>query len=393
MRSARALGHLALLGVVACSRSGEVLRPADGGGPVVLHASDVRLSTGQYHACAVMGGAMACWGDDGDGRLGVPASGTGAGQGPVVVAGSGPWLAPAAGGSHSCGLAVDGSVSCWGGNASGQLGAGDLTPSNDPRPVTLPDKAVDLRTGFDHTCALLADASLWCWGYNREGQLGLGDQYPGPDYPAPVRVGDGGDWVFVATGQGHSCGIRSPGTLHCWGRNTDGELGQGFTNPEELRAPIQVGIDTDWVEVSCGQGTTCARKRDGSLSCWGTMSSGALGVGDVAPRLTPARVPTGSDWLGISTNTLHTCGLRATGTIWCAGRDTEGQSGSADLADVLPNMQQADPNGGWLELRTGRFFTCARKADDSIWCIGTNTAHELAADPAVDRSYLMLRAR
>ena len=375
-----------------CAVKGEVLRlSGDSGPPVVLHASSVRLSAGQSHACAVSAGALVCWGADGDGRLGV-APGSGAGQGPVTVSG-GPWVAPAAGGSHSCGLAADGRVLCWGGNDLGQLGAGDLVASAAPRPVWLRDIAVELRSNFDHTCALLADASLWCWGANLEGQLGQDDRFPGTDQPAPVQVGANRDWIFVATGQGHTCGIRSPGALYCWGRNTDYELGQGSANPEQVRVPIRVGGDDDWVEVTCGQGQTCARKRDGGIACWGNMTSGALAQGDVAARPAPARVPVYADWLGVATNTFHTCGLRGGGEIWCAGRNSEGQLGSANLLEALPSMQAADPSPGWLEVRTGRFFTCARKPDDSVWCIGTNSERELNADASITRSSVMLRAR
>ena len=391
--AASRVSSLALLASAGCARSGEVLRPTDGGGPVVLQVSDVRLSTGQEHACSVTGGMLFCWGDDTDGKLGVAASGAGTGQPPVMVAG-GPWIAPAAGQAHSCALATDGSVACWGGNTAGQLGSGDLTPSNDPRVVQLPARAVDVRTAFDHTCALLVDASLWCWGYNWEGQLGQGDVHPGVDHPTPIQVGGDRDWVFVSTGQGHSCGIRSPGRLYCWGRNTDGQIGQGDIQPQQFRSPTQVGADADWVEVSAGQGTTCARKRDGSAHCWGSMASGTLAVGDLNPRYTPARVPAFDDWLQIANGTFQTCGVRTGGEIWCAGRNTEGQIGGTDLVDAIPSMQRADPTTGWVEVRAGRFFTCARKADDSVWCIGRNDTRQLGADPAtVDRSATMLRVR
>jgi len=43
--------------LAGCTRSGEVLWPADGGGPVVLNLTDVRLSAGFGHACAVAPGA------------------------------------------------------------------------------------------------------------------------------------------------------------------------------------------------------------------------------------------------------------------------------------------------------------------------------------------------
>lgn len=381
-------GALLLVGVGACTRAGDVLGPA---GPVVLHASGVRLATGDVHACAVAGGALTCWGNDADGRLGAAAGAAGA-QRRVSVPGT--WLVPAAGSHHSCALAVDGSVSCWGANDQGQLGAGDLVASSNARPVRLPAEAIELRTQFEFTCALLTDASLWCWGANREGQLGQGDRYPGADQPSPVQVGSERDWIHVGTGQGHGCGIRAPGALYCWGRNTEGELGQGATQPQEFRAPVQVGTDRDWIEVACAQGTTCARKGDHSLWCWGTMGSGALAVGDVAPRLVATRVPVYTDWLSVMTNAFHTCGLRTGGQIWCAGRNTEGQLGSPDTLDAIPNMLLADPSSGWVEVAAGRFFTCARKADDSVWCAGQNSDGQLGSDPAtLSRSNMFVRAQ
>ena len=391
-RGALALASVAFaLAVGACTRSGEVLRPADGGGPVVLHLTDVRVAAGFGHACAVTGGALHCWGDDGDGRLGVAAGDAGMGAPPVTVAG-GPWVAPATGSAHTCALAVDGGVWCWGGNANGQLGSGDRTARAEPRQVSLPAKAIDVRSAFEFTCALLTDASVWCWGYNLEGQLGLGDTHPGDDHLEPIQLGTARDWVFVATGQGHGCGIRSPGTLYCWGRNTESQLGQGVTQPQQMRAPVQVGSDADWVAVGCSQSTTCARKRNGTLWCWGAQPSGALAVGDVAPRLVPALVPDFADWSEATVGTFHTCGLRAGGEIWCAGRNTEGQIGAPDFVDALPNMMRADPTTGWIEVRAGRFFTCARKADESVWCMGVNTSRELSVDPAtLGRSGTMLR--
>jgi len=43
-------------------------------------------------------------------------------------------------------------------------------------------------------------------------------------------------------------------------------------------------------------------------------------------------------------------------------------------------------------VRAGRFFTCARKADESVWCMGSNSNGQLGADPtALDRSAEMVR--
>ena len=55
-------------------------------------------------------------------------------------------------------------------------------------------------------------------------------------------------------------------------------------------------------------------------------------------------------------------------------------------------MLRSDPTSGWVEVRAGRMFTCARKADDSIWCLGVNRERELGMDPAtLDHSATMVR--
>ena len=59
----------AALALAGCVDRGQVLGP---GTPVVLQVSPVRLALGREHACAVVGGALACWGLDDDGQLGTP---------------------------------------------------------------------------------------------------------------------------------------------------------------------------------------------------------------------------------------------------------------------------------------------------------------------------------
>ena len=92
-----------------------------------------------------------------------------------------------AGGSFSCALLDNGFIKCWGHNSYGQLGLGDRSNrggSANEMGDNLP--AVSLGTGRTvksissgayHTCALLDDGSVKCWGRNNEGQLGLGDTF------------------------------------------------------------------------------------------------------------------------------------------------------------------------------------------------------------------------
>ena len=47
------------------------------------------------------------------------------------------------------------------------------------------------------------------------------------DKSKPTQVGTGKKWKAVAAGETFSCGLRSDGTLWCWGENYGGSLGVG----------------------------------------------------------------------------------------------------------------------------------------------------------------------
>jgi hypothetical protein len=74
-----------------------------------------------------------------------------------------------AGLAHACALHSSGRVSCWGDNGVGQVG---VPLANTPesgvftRPVWVADlpPAKHVEAGFQHTCAMARDDTLWCWG-------------------------------------------------------------------------------------------------------------------------------------------------------------------------------------------------------------------------------------
>src|SRR3990172_8896264 len=80
----------------------------------------------------------------------------------------------AAGWYHTCGMMSDGSVKCWGGNSSGQLGNGTNIYSSSPVTVSGITSAIAIAAGGQHSCALLSSGLVKCWGGNSSGQLGNG---------------------------------------------------------------------------------------------------------------------------------------------------------------------------------------------------------------------------
>jgi alpha-tubulin suppressor-like RCC1 family protein len=397
-RCARAAGHLArrallaLAGLAAagCGFDAYVISAADAGadaGADAVAIADVvadavadlgdatGVFAGQEFTCALDGGRGFCFGANVDGALGSGDDGTHIA--PVAVAAAFGFDALTAGENHACGLQHGtGDVWCWGYNAAGQLGLGDLDARAAPARVPLGQPSRGVAAGYNHTCAIAADQSLWCWGDNTEGQLGQDDAPGAPSAASPVRVGAAADWLAVAGGQGHTCAIEAPGTMWCWGRNTDGETG---TNPslEQVRGPAQVGTFADWVSLDVGQGTSCGLRADGTLWCWGDNSFGQQAAApESAPVPAPRQVGGDADWARVSVDAFSGCAVKADQSLWCWGRNAEGQLGVGDTTDRYQPAQVA-PQTAWAAASVGRFHACAAAAGGGAYCMGENSNGQL----------------
>ncbi|MBK7777954.1 MAG: hypothetical protein IPI43_28220 [Sandaracinaceae bacterium] len=80
---------------------------------------------------------------------------------------------------------------------------------------------------WGRTCAIRGDGTAWCWGRNADGELGDGTQTA---RAVPTRVADFDDVTALAMGASHTCALRASDTIECWGDNQRGQLGDGTTN-------------------------------------------------------------------------------------------------------------------------------------------------------------------
>ena len=159
-----------------------------------------QVSAGAQHTCALVStgsGTVWCWGDDEYGQLGDGTYGDtyGVRTTPVQVEGilgSGFLTGVAqisSGGYHTC-ARISGAVDCWGNDFEGELGDGATLPGSDSStPVSTGLSSVtDIGAGNSHTCAVLASGAVDCWGWNHYGQLGRGTTTDSSS-PAPVDTG------------------------------------------------------------------------------------------------------------------------------------------------------------------------------------------------------------
>jgi alpha-tubulin suppressor-like RCC1 family protein len=296
-------------------------------------ADAVSLASGSYHTCALRAsGGVSCWGSNGVGQLGNGTTSSGATSTPVAVEGLTDAVALVAGGSgHSCALQAGGTVRCWGANGNGQLGDGTTVNSNTSVLVTGLNDAVALASGGDHTCALQSSGSVRCWGFNGFGQLGDGSTVDGT---STVAVSGLTDAVALAAGGLHTCALLASGSVQCWGYNGVGNVGNGTTS-NSVASPAAVTDLTDAVALTANNDHTCAVQASGSVRCWGRNNNGQLGNGGTVDSSTGVAVTGLSDAVAVVAGFYHTCALQASGGMSCWGWNNFGQLGDGTTVDKL----------------------------------------------------------
>ncbi len=290
----------------------------------------IDLASGRNHSCVVRrDGSVACWGYNFDGQLGNGEGGNRSNV-PVAVVSVSRAVMVAAGGNFSCALRSSGSVACWGGNASGQLGNGRQTASPTPVAVTGLTGAVAIAAGQAHACAVKSDGEVVCWGDGKNGQLG---NAAAQTSLTPV-VADGVPAAsLVALGDRSSCALTRTGSVFCWGANELGQIGSGATNANANPSPITVVNIDDATSIAAGRNHTCASRKSGGVVCWGAGASGQLGDGQVrvdggGAQPSVVAVTGLSNATGIGGGGGHGCAPTADDAVQCWGANDRGQLGN-----------------------------------------------------------------
>ncbi len=276
------------------------------------------IVSGAQHQCALAtDGRAFCWGSNFYGERGTEDTvSTSPSTIPRPVLGGLRFERLAAGPEHTCGISATGAAYCWGGSRHGALGDGDSTwhVVTQPQPVAGTRTYLDIAAGDSHTCAVATDGSAWCWGWDYDGELGRGRVGPTHNWSPGQVLAPGLVFASITAGAHHNCALTQAGAAWCWGGNSAGQLGDSTMG--SASSPVQLPVGP-FLEIGAGYYSTCAIAQGTGASCWGggPFEVDWIGVGKTPVTL----VPGGQAFTHLSKGAHSACARGADDAVWCWG--------------------------------------------------------------------------
>lgn len=263
-------------------------------------------------------------------------------------------------------LAPNGTLWALGGSQS-QLAGALPKPTISEIPVqigTKEDWAKIAGGSWGQTIALKTNGTLWGWGGNASGQLTSANP---KQVPAPVQIGTNSNWFDVSCGASHVMGLRKDSTLWLWGQNNYGQIGDGSTHNRLI--PYEITNNFGWRAISASSFNSYAISGDGHLWGWGLSGLGG-GRATNPNEKSPVLLDASTNWISISAGEFHLIALRRDGTIWIRGQNAHIVSPST-TSTPLTNLVQIGSESDWREIRSASEGFFARKNDGSWWVSGS----------------------
>jgi len=245
--------------------------------------------------------------------------------------------------------------------------------------------------GGYHTCALTTAGGVKCWGRDLDGQVGDGADTGNKNTPVDVTGLTSGVQAITA-GWYHTCALTTGGGVKCWGSDDEGQLGD---DPLIIgkHTPVDVqGLGSGIKAIAAGGYHTCALTTGGGVKCWGYDSSGQIGDGN-----NNSDKPTPVDVVGLASGVQSiagglnsTCAVVTGGAVKCWGYGGYGQLANGG---TLPNAPSSNVptdaiglTSGVLQIRGGSNHFCALITGGSVKCWGNGTSGQLGDGLAADTS-------
>lgn len=181
--------------------------------------------------------------------------------------------------------------------------------------------------------------------------------------------------VQMDAGTSSACGVFGSGAVTCWGNGGDYGLGSGSSAHRSSPTAV-VGVTTA-VKVTVGSSFACALLWSGGVQCWGDNSWGQLGTGGFDHPTTAVSVAGLGTVVDIDAGLAHVCATSANGTVKCWGANTTAQLSLQPTQIGVPTPTTVANLSTVEQVAAGGNHTCARRADDTVRCWGSNNQGQL----------------
>lgn len=243
---------------------------------------------------------------------------------------------------------------------------------------------IDVVIAHRHACALTLGGSVWCWGDDEVGETsaGVGDLETcgaAPCRTAPTRVELTGTSkaVALAAGAGFTCARKEDGTVDCWGTNSSGALGRTADEPVVGAVDDLAGATS----LFAGNGFALAGTSTGIVG-WGDNRNGQLQQAPTSGGVPLA--PVTSDIGSLAVGGHHACVLRGA-VVHCWGLN-----GFRQLGRTLPGSEVSSALEGPVDglagtperLVAGASRTCVID-DGALTCWGYDVEGDAGPPTAV----------
>jgi alpha-tubulin suppressor-like RCC1 family protein len=328
-------------------------------------------------------GTVWTWGKNDVGQLGIGTTTNRCSPGTTIGGGT-TWRQVSMGYNHTLAIKIDGTLWSWGCNGNGQLGTGTKTSRSSPGTTAGGGTTwCQICASYSISSSIKTDGTLWTWGRNNNGQLGDGTT---TDRSSPgTTTGGGTTWCQTSTGYKNTFGIKNDGTLWTWGQNNAGALGDGTTTNRCSPGTI-AGGGVNWCHSGAGMYDGIAVKTDGTLWTWGYNTCGQLGDGTTTNRCSPGTTAGGgTTWCQATIWRREASAIKTDGTLWTWGRNNSGQLGDGTTTNRCSPGTTAGGGTTWCQIGSISYMLSAIKTDGTLWTWGCNNCGQLGDGTTTNR--------
>lgn len=242
-------------------------------------------------------------------------------------------------------------------------------------------KITQIAASPTHVLILTNSGEVYGWGRNGNGQLGDGTL--NNQTTSLTRVKNLPSIAAISVGFNTSYALTEQGDLYTWGFESYGELGDGQEYSLHM-VPIKIEGLPQIKQIDGGSSFTVALTNSGDVYTFGNNSLGQLGDGTTVNSLAPLKISGLSNVSAISSDYNDAMALTASGEVYSWGNNSSGQLGdNSKISRSIPVKVSGLPV--IKAFSAGLYHSLALAENGAVYGWGSNQHGQLGLESDEDQ--------